>query len=914
MHRRPTPLTALVGLALTASVLPALTAPPANAVAPADSAVFVNEIHYDNTGTDAGEFVEVAGPAGTDLTGWTVVLYNGNGGAVYDTDPLPTTIPDSGVVVLDYPSNGIQNGSPDGVALVNAAGTVVQFLSYEGVLTAAGGPADGLTSTDIGVTEAGTEPVGQSLQLTGTGSVYGDFTWTGPAAATKGGVNTGQVFQAPGAPAAPVATCPSALTTSVGEATSAPVSAQDADSGIAAAAISSPATAGISLDGFTPSAAGQPATATLTVANSTAAGDYPVEITFSTDGAQTTTCTVDVTVQPPPPLALISAVQGSGATSPRVDERLSVEAVVTTLKTKNDAVVSYFLQEQDADADADPATSEGLLVLCGSQCPTGLAPGDLVRATGIVGEAFGMTRLDASDPTTGSSAVLGKAATPTAAVVNLPAATSVRDAATFENVEGMLVRIPDELTVSEYFNLARFGELLLTAGGRPAQFTEDNAPSEAGNAAYQAELDTRRIVLDDGSEDQNDAISGPMDNEPYPFPSGGLSLDNRFRGGDTITGLTGVLEYGFGTYRVQPVASFDYDFVSANPRTTAPDEVGGSLKVASFNVLNYFADIDTTSSRSEGSCGPSATLDCRGADSEAERARQLAKIVAALTAIDADIVGLIEIQNDTGAATAQIVDALNAATAPGTYDYIRTGTIGTDAIKQAFLYQPKSVRPIGDFATLTSAQDPRFVDTKNRPALIQTFAERRGANRVTVAVNHFKSKGSGCGAGDDATDGSGNCDGTRTLAAQALADYLATDPTGSGDPDVLVIGDLNSYRMERPITTLERAGYTDLVKRFVGDDAYSFVFNGQLGALDYALANPSLSSQVTGATEWHINADEPPLLDYNDTVQDPGEASFERKSTALPLYAPTPTAPATTTRSSSGSTSPPPRDEPDRSA
>lgn len=588
----------------------------------------------------------------------------------------------------------------------------------------------------------------------------------------------------------------------------------------------------------------------------------------------------------PPPLAGISAVQGSGATSPREGERLTVEAVVTTLKTRNDAVVSYFLQEQDADADATPDTSEGLLVSCGSQCPTGLAAGDLVRATGTVQEMFGMTRLDASAPDTGSSVVTGTAATPTAAPVTLPATTSTTAPATFENVEGMRTTIPGVLAVSEYFNLARFGELVLTSGGRPYQFTHLNEPSEPGNAAYLAELATRRIVLDDGSEDQNDATSGPLSNEPYPYPSGGLSLDNRFRGGDTITGLTGVMEYGFGCWRIQPVPAQDYTFAEVNPRTAAPDEVGGSLKVASFNVLNYFADIDSTSSNSSGSCGPAGTADCRGADSEAERERQLAKIVAALTAIDADVVGLIEIQNDAGAATAQIVEALNAATAPGTYDYIRTGAIGTDAIKQAFLYRPATVRPVGDFATLTSAQDPRFVDTRNRPALLQTFAERRGANRVTVAVNHFKSKGSGCGAGDDTTDGSGNCDGTRTAAAQALADYLATDPTGSRDPDVLVIGDLNSYRMERPITTLEDAGYTDLVERFGGDKAYGYVFDGQLGYLDHALANPSLDSQVTGATEWHLNADEPTLLDYNDTVLDAGEASFERESAAPPLSAP----------------------------
>ncbi len=159
--------------------------------------VFINEIHYDNTGTDSGEFIEIAGPAGTDLSGYSIVLYNGSGGASYRTDALSGTIPDQnngfGTVSLTYPVNGIQNGAPDGVALVQGA-TVIQFLSYEGVFTATNGPANGMVSTDIGVTEAGSEPVGLSLQLVGSGSTYSDFTWTTPSAQSPGGVNAGQTF------------------------------------------------------------------------------------------------------------------------------------------------------------------------------------------------------------------------------------------------------------------------------------------------------------------------------------------------------------------------------------------------------------------------------------------------------------------------------------------------------------------------------------------------------------------------------------------------------------------------------------------------------------------------------------------------------------------------------------------------
>ena len=159
--------------------------------------VFINEIHYDNASTDTGEAIEIAGPAGTDLTGWEVVLYNGSNGSVYRTEALSGPIPDIdsgfGMVVINLPTNGLQNGSPDGIALVNN-GSVEQFLSYEGSFVAVGGPADGVSSTDIGVSEASSTAIGDSLQLTGTGSTASDFTWAAAQPNTFGATNTGQSF------------------------------------------------------------------------------------------------------------------------------------------------------------------------------------------------------------------------------------------------------------------------------------------------------------------------------------------------------------------------------------------------------------------------------------------------------------------------------------------------------------------------------------------------------------------------------------------------------------------------------------------------------------------------------------------------------------------------------------------------
>jgi predicted extracellular nuclease len=441
----------------------------------------------------------------------------------------------------------------------------------------------------------------------------------------------------------------------------------------------------------------------------------------------------------------------------------------------------------------------------------------------------------------------------------------------------MAVTFPQDLYISEYFNFDRFGEIVLTTE-RQFQPTAIADPGSAEAIRTAADNALGRITLDDGRSTQNP--------DPAIHPDGDVfDLTNLFRGGDVVANVTGVLDYRFGLYRVQPTQGADH--TAANPRATAPEDVGDGLRVSSFNVLNYFTTIDTGADI----CGPDKDQECRGADDPGEFERQRAKIIAALDAIDADVAGVIEIENHPAdpvdVPMQDLVQGLNDAAGAGTYAFIDTGVIGTDAIKVGLLYKPAAVTPVGDHALLDSSADPRFDDSRNRPALAQTFMDNSTGGVFTVVNNHLKSKGSACGAGDD-DPVQGNCNLTRTLAAQALVDWLGTDPTGSGDSDFLIIGDLNSYDYEDPIDAVIAGAddtlgtdddFGDLLLGFEGEFAYSYVFDGQLGYLDYALANGALLDEVTGATAWHINADEPDVIDYDTTFKQPAQDA---------LYAPDP--------------------------
>ncbi len=561
----------------------------------------------------------------------------------------------------------------------------------------------------------------------------------------------------------------------------------------------------------------------------------------------------------------IYAIQGSGLSTP-TPGIVSTKGVVVGDFEGTTADSGFYIQ--DVTGDADPTTSDGIFVFTGSTNVVSI--GQVVRVTGFARERFNQTTLNGTDSNTAAVPAANIIQCGTGAVAPSDVTLPVTSQDDFERYEGMSVRFPQPLVIAEYFNYDRFGEIVLAqplAGeSRPFSGTAIDEPGAAANARASANL-LSRITLDDVQSAQNPPV--------LRHPNGAaFSLSNLFRGGDTVQNAVGVLGFEFNLYRIFPTGPAVY--TAANPRPASPETVGGTVRVGAMNTLNFFVTADYPSgSALDNKCGPLNSLECRGWDSDqaTEFTRQRDKLLTALSGLDGDVIGLNELENSTG------VEPLASITSgmPG-YGYIATGTIGTDAIKVGMIYRPAVVSPVGDFKLLTSVVDPRFNDTKSRPALAQTFEVNATGARFTVVVNHLKSKGSACNdVGDpDLLDGQGNCSQTRRAAAEALVDWLATDPTGSGDPDFIIMGDLNSYAKEDAIDEIKAGSddtvgtgddFTNLIANFQGTYAYSYTFDGQAGYLDHALANASLFAQITGAADWHINSDEPDVLDYDTSFK-----------------------------------------------
>ncbi|WP_250031691.1 ExeM/NucH family extracellular endonuclease [Paractinoplanes maris] len=728
-----------IGAAALAVAVGVSLAGPAVAAEPGDP--FLSEIHYDNAGTDSGEAIEVQAPAGFDLTGWQIVLYNGSGGAVYNTATLSGAVPAAGVVVQTYPANGLQNGAPDGFALIKPDGSVAEFLSYEGVLTATAGPAAGVTSVDIGVSEIDSTPVGQSLQKI-------DGTWQVPATSSFGALNAVVPPEEPEEPA---------------------------------------------------------------------------------------DCTTG-------PTHTIAQVQGTGADTPVANTKVTVEGVVTA-DHRSGGYNGVYVQTAGTGGDRPVAAgtaSDAIFVFFGASAanaPT-VAIGDQVRVTGTVTEFNGLTEITTAAK--GDTAVCATGvALPAPVALSLPLDDAAR-----ESVESMLVAPVGAYTVSDVYNTNRYGEIILAAGNDVAKIPTDRArPGSAEANAIKAGNKARRILLDDGRT-TNLATAG--------LAPAYLTKDDPVRVGDGVEKFgPSVLSFGFSEWRLQPAdpASLQTTFKDSHPRTPAPADVGGDLRVASFNVLNYFVHFGG---------------EARGATDAAALAKQQAKIVSAISALDADVVALMEIENsvrfepnDPQVALKTLVGALNAKDGAGTWDYVRSpadlpGAEQQDFITTAIIFKPAAVTPRG---AARSVNDESVWSNAREP-IAQTFTA--GSATFTVVANHLKSKSASVeptGDNVDTGDGQGAYNGDRKRQAAALAQFVGS----LGTSDVLLLGDFNAYSQEDPIQVLADAGYRNVADA----DQSSYVFGGESGSLDHALASASLASRVTGVDVWNINSVESFAYEYD---------------------------------------------------
>ncbi len=545
----------------------------------------------------------------------------------------------------------------------------------------------------------------------------------------------------------------------------------------------------------------------------------------------------------------IAQIQGDGEQSPLNGQTIETRGVVQTVLyagSKNPQLLLASTQP-----DHNPRTSEAIL-LSDSQQARLYQAGDVLQLTGTVRELSGMTAL------TNITAIqsCGRQAVPAAIKVRLP----VQALSDWEALEGMLLSFDQPLIVNDSYGLARYGELLLSSQRLPVA-TEVSKPGPESKALLARQL-LDELVLDDGSLAQNP--------QPVPYPPAGLSAATTVRVGDTVRQLSGYLLHTKAGYRLLPAAV--PEFVATNPRPASPAaRKADELRVASFNVLNFFTGDGTAK----------AFPTRRGASNAAELQRQQAKMVAALSSLDADIIGLLEVENNgfaTGSAIATIVTALNQQLGSEVYAFVQpTEKPGSDDIMVALIYRKAVVTPTGKAAV--NLQAP--FNKGSRPPLAQSFLHQASAQQLTVSINHFKSKGS-CpkqsGPDSDQEDGQGCWTASRVVAAKALTSWLRSNPTGVKTPYQLIMGDLNAYRQEEPLQALEQAGWQHLAP--AGTVHSSFVYKGRSGTLDHALASPALKGKLQQFHHWAINADEPAVLDYN--------TEFKSKAQQQSLYAPTP--------------------------
>ncbi|MEO7263038.1 MAG: ExeM/NucH family extracellular endonuclease [Jatrophihabitantaceae bacterium] len=601
-----------------------------------------------------------------------------------------------------------------------------------------------------------------------------------------------------------------------------------------------------------------------------------------------TACT---TVTPPPDTVpkTIAEIQGPGAESPLVGATVTTKGIVTAVYPTG-GFKGYYIQTPGTGGPVDPATdttSDGVFVFQNTGAlPAAVEIGKYLQVTGSVTEFFGMTELNVA-----AADVLDLGAPPAAVTAATTAGWPTTNAAR-ESLEGMLYRPTGAFTVTNTFTTNQFGEVGLASGTKPLiQRTEVEEPGPAASSATQADNAARAVTLDDGSSTNFLATSGGvLVNGALTPPYVSLSAPVRVGAAATFTSDV-IVDWRNSAWKFQPTttvtgpANTNSPATFANTRTAAPDDAligNADLKVASFNVLNYFTTLGTDNSsctafkdRDGNGSTVSGGCDVRGAWDAEDLARQQIKIAKAINALDADVVGLMEIENSArlgetpDEATYTLVAALNADAGAGTWAANPSSAelppvAEMDVITNAIIYKPAAVNRVGAARALGTASSAGGAFDNAREPVAQVFSPKAGGEKFLFVVNHFKSKGSaGPWPGDaDSGDGQGASNESRVRQATALRDWIPTVLPATGAKAVVLAGDFNSYGKEDPLDVLSAAGYTDVEQNFAHGE-YSYSFSGLSGSLDHILVNANALARSTGADIWNINSGESLALEYS---------------------------------------------------
>jgi 5'-nucleotidase len=611
----------------------------------------------------------------------------------------------------------------------------------------------------------------------------------------------------------------------------------------------------------------------------------------------------------------IAQIQGTGDTSPHLDATVTTTGVVTA-RYPAGGFNGFFMQTDGTGGavDATPGAADGIFVFLGAaNAASAPALGAKVTVTGPASEFAGMTQISPASPADVVPA--GTATGVTAWSAAYPTTNAAREAH-----EGELLAPTNTFTVTNTFATNTFAEIGLATGTTPLLQPTDVAAPGPDADAVAADNAARGVVLDDGSSSNYttnaSGTAAPWLNNATagfnPVRVGARATFPAVTSASTSDGV--ILDFRNNVWKFQPQAQVTNNgsgvATFVNTRTNQPRGVGGDLKLATFNVLNYFNTTgEAWNATHPGDCSffndrqgnPITVNDCtsdngpRGAANDANLARQQIKIVRAINAMDADIVGLEEIENsvalgeDRDDALSALVAALNSdagferwkfAPSPAAADL--PDVADQDVIRTAFIFNPDTVTRVGQSEVLSDS--PAFANA--REPLAQAFKSEGASDdeAFVVVANHFKSKSDSSppqrgNDNEDVFDGQGAFNGDRTRQAEALVDFANDFATDHGTTRIFLAGDFNSYTFEDPMQVLYDAGFINIPTDVPGETTYSF--SGLSGSLDHILASPDAFADVTGADIWNINSGESIAFEYsrfNNNVTNFHQANVYRSS------------------------------------